>query len=157
VATRSITGVRLILNIIWFVLAGLWMAIGYAFAALICFILIVTIPFGIAALRIAVFALWPFGKTVVKRADAGVGAGIGNVIWFVLCGWWLAIGHAVTGVLLCVTIIGIPFGIANFKLIPVSLLPFGRDVVTIEQAQQMGLAALVAVPGGPPAGPPSPR
>src|SRR6187200_2980045 len=87
--------VRLVLNVIWFVLAGLWMAIAYALAALICFILIITIPFGIAALRIAVFALWPFGKTVVKRADAGIASGIGNVIWFVLCGWWLAIGHLV--------------------------------------------------------------
>ena len=121
---------RLLLNIIWFVLAGLWMAIGYAIAALICFVLIITIPFGIAALRIGLFALWPFGKTVVKRADAGVAAGIGNVIWFILCGWWLALGHLVTGVLLCLTIIGIPLGLANFKLIPVSLTPLGREIVT---------------------------
>jgi uncharacterized membrane protein YccF (DUF307 family) len=146
VVPRSITGVRLILNIIWFVLAGLWMAIGYAFAALICFILIVTIPFGIAALRIAVFALWPFGKTVVKRADAGVGAGIGNVIWFVLCGWWLAIGHLITGVALCITIIGIPLGLANFKLIPISLLPLGRDIVSVDEARAIGAADAIAVP-----------
>jgi uncharacterized membrane protein YccF (DUF307 family) len=122
--------VRLLLNLIWFVLAGLWMAIAYAVAALICFVLIVTIPFGIASLRIAVFALWPFGKTLVRRADAGVGSAIGNVLWFVLCGWWLALGHLVTGVLLCLTIIGIPLGLANFKLIPVSLLPLGREIVT---------------------------
>jgi len=125
---------RLVLNIIWFVLAGLWLAIGYAFAALICFILIITIPFGIAALRIAVYALWPFGKTVVKRADAGIASGIGNVIWLVLCGWWLALGHLITGVLLCLTIIGIPLGLANFKLIPVSLLPLGREIVDIKSA-----------------------
>jgi uncharacterized membrane protein YccF (DUF307 family) len=137
--------VRLILNIIWFVLAGLWMAIGYAFAALICFILIITIPFGIAALRIAVYALWPFGKTVVKRGDAGLGAGIGNVIWFVLCGWWLALGHLITGVALCITIIGIPLGLANFKLIPISLLPLGRDIVGVDEAQAMGAAGAVAV------------
>ena len=124
---------RLILNIIWFVLAGLWMAIAYAIAALICFVLIITIPFGIASLRIAVFALWPFGKTVVKRPDAGIASGIGNVIWFILCGWWLAIGHLITGALLCLTIIGIPLGLANFKLIPVSLLPMGREIVSIEQ------------------------
>ena len=140
---------RLLLNIIWFVLAGLWMAIGYAVAALICFILIITIPFGIAALRIGVFALWPFGKTVVRRADAGAASAIGNVIWFVLCGWWLALGHLVTGVLLCVTIIGIPLGLANFKLIPVSLLPFGREIVSIEQARAMGLSPDVAVPRNP--------
>ena len=137
---------RLLLNILWFVLCGLWMAIGYAFAALICFVLIITIPFGIASLRIALFALWPFGRTVVRRPDAGAGSAIGNVIWFVLCGWWLALGHVITGALLCLTIIGIPFGIANFKLIPVSLLPFGRDVVTLEQAARLGYHPEVAMP-----------
>jgi uncharacterized membrane protein YccF (DUF307 family) len=131
--------VRLLLNIIWFVLAGLWMAIGYAFAALICFVFIITIPFGIAALRIGVFALWPFGKTVVKRADAGIASGIGNVLWFVLCGWWLALMHLLTGVLLCLTVIGIPLGLGSFKLIPVSLHPFGREIVSIDQARAMGI------------------
>lgn len=130
---------RLLLNIIWFVLAGLWMAIAYAVAALICFVFIITIPFGIAALRIGVFALWPFGKTVVKRADAGIASGIGNVLWFLLCGWWLAIMHLVTGALLCLTIIGIPLGLGNFKLIPVSLLPFGRQIVSTDQARAMGI------------------
>jgi uncharacterized membrane protein YccF (DUF307 family) len=138
--------VRLILNVIWFVLAGLWMAIGYAFAALICFILIITIPFGIAALRIAIFALWPFGRTVVERADAGIASGIGNVIWFLLCGWWLALAHIVTGVLLCISIIGIPLGLANFKLIPVSLLPLGRDIVSVEEARAMEVTSAVAIP-----------
>src|SRR3954447_23119449 len=140
---------RLILNIIWFVLCGLWMAIGYAFAALICFILIVTIPFGIAALRIALFALWPFGKTVVKRHDAGVASGIGNIIWLVLCGWWLALGHLITGVALCLTIIGIPLGLANFKLIPVSLLPLGREIVDIDDVHAVYGEAVVAVPNNP--------
>ena len=140
---------RLILNVIWFVFGGLWLAIGYAFAALICFILIITIPFGIASLRIAVFALWPFGKTVVKRADAGVGAGIGNVIWLILCGWWLALGHVITGVLQCVTIIGIPLGLANFKLIPISLVPLGRDIVSVEEARSMHVEDAVVIPGEP--------
>ena len=99
---------RVVLNVIWFVFAGLWLAIGYAIAALIMFILIITIPFGVAALRIGIFALWPFGKTVVRRADAGAGSAIGNVLWFLLAGWWLIIGHVITGVLLCLTIIGIP-------------------------------------------------
>ncbi len=120
---------RLLLNIIWVVLAGLWLAVGYVFAALLCFILIVTIPFGIASLRIALYALWPFGRTVVKRSDAGLASGIGNILWLVLCGWWLALGHLVTGVLLCVTIIGIPLGLGNFKMIPISLLPLGREIV----------------------------
>src|SRR3954447_21028263 len=137
---------RLLLNILWFVLCGFWMAIGYAIAALICFVLIITIPFGVASLRIAGFALWPFGRTVVQRPGAGAGSAIGNIIWFVLCGWWLALGHVITGAFLCLTIIGIPFGIANFKLIPVSLLPFGRDVVTLEQAARLGYQPEVAMP-----------
>ena len=137
---------RLLLNIIWFVLAGVWMAIGYAFAALICFILIITIPFGIAALRIAVFALWPFGKTVIKRPDAGIASGIGNVIWFVLCGWWLALAHLITGTLLCLTIIGIPLGLANYKLIPVSLLPLGREIVSVDQLHPVGDGGHVTIP-----------
>jgi len=141
--------VRLILNVIWFIFGGLWLAIGYAFATLICFILIITIPFGIAALRIAIFALWPFGKTVVKRADAGVGAGVGNVIWLILCGWWLALGHVITGVLQCLTIIGIPLGLANFKLIPISLLPLGRDIVSVEEARAMDVEHAVAIPDEP--------
>ena len=116
---------RLVLNVIWFILAGFWMAVGYAIAALIMFILIITIPFGVAALRIGIFALWPFGKTVVRRPDAGAGSAIGNVIWFVLAGWWLILLHVVTGVLLCLTIIGIPLGLANFKLIGVTLVPSG--------------------------------
>jgi uncharacterized membrane protein YccF (DUF307 family) len=138
--------VRLLLNIIWFVLAGLWMAIGYAFAALICFILIITIPFGIAALRIAVFALWPFGKTVIRRPDAGIASGIGNVIWFVLCGWWLALAHLITGTLLCLTIIGIPLGLANYKLIPVSLLPLGREIVSVDQLYAVGDRDYLTIP-----------
>jgi uncharacterized membrane protein YccF (DUF307 family) len=138
---------RLILNVIWFAFAGLWMAIGYAFAALIMFILIVTIPFGIAALRIGIFALWPFGKTVVRRGDAGAGSAIGNVLWFLLAGWWLILLHIVTGLLLCLTLIGIPLGLANFKLIPVTFRPFGRDIVSTEEAEREGLPQQVAMPG----------
>jgi uncharacterized membrane protein YccF (DUF307 family) len=138
---------RVLLNVIWFVFAGLWMAIGYAIAALIMFILIITIPFGVAALRIGIFALWPFGKTVVRRADAGAGSAIGNVLWFLLAGWWLILLHVVTGVLLCLTIIGIPLGLANFKLIAVTFRPFGRDIVSIEEAERQGLPQQAAVPG----------
>jgi uncharacterized membrane protein YccF (DUF307 family) len=142
-------GVRVVLNVIWFVFAGLWTAIGYALAALLMFILIITIPLGVAALRIAIFALWPFGKTVVQREDAGAGSAIGNVIWFVLAGWWLILLHVVTGVLLCLTIIGIPLGLANFKLIPVTFTPFGRDIVSIDEAERRGLAQSAAVPTNP--------
>jgi uncharacterized membrane protein YccF (DUF307 family) len=121
------------------VLAGFWMAIAYVFAGIICCILIITIPFGIAAFRIAGFALWPFGRTVIRRSDAGVASGIGNIIWLIFAGWWLAIGHLITGIALCITIIGIPLGLANFKLIPVSLLPLGREIVSVEEARALGL------------------
>jgi uncharacterized membrane protein YccF (DUF307 family) len=116
------------------------MAIGYVVAGIICCILIITIPFGIAAFRIANYALWPFGRTIVRRETAGLGSAIGNVIWVIVAGLWLAIGHIVTGVLLCITIIGIPLGLANFKMVPVSLTPLGRDIVPSDSvmAQQYG-------------------
>jgi uncharacterized membrane protein YccF (DUF307 family) len=133
-----------VLNIIWFVLAGLWMALGYLLAALVMFLLIITIPFGLQALKLASFALWPFGRTLVKRQSAGVPSMIGNLIWLVLAGWWLALGHLITGLLLCLTVIGIPLGLGNLKLIPVSLLPFGREIVPIEQADAS--AVVVARP-----------
>lgn len=121
---------RLILNVIWLVLAGFWLAIGYVIAGIIAFILIITIPFGFAAFRIAAFALWPFGRRIVRRPTAGVGSMIGNVLWIILFGWELALAHLITGIALCLTIIGIPLGLANFKLIPVSLLPLGREIVS---------------------------
>jgi uncharacterized membrane protein YccF (DUF307 family) len=140
---------RFILNVIWLALAGLWMALAYALAALICFVLIITIPFGVASLRIGLFALWPFGRTVVRRADVGAASVLGNVLWLILCGWWLALGHLITGLLLCLTIIGLPLGVANFKLIPVSLTPFGREIVSLREARSRGLDAAVAVPSDP--------
>ncbi|SDH00549.1 Uncharacterized membrane protein YccF, DUF307 family [Lentzea fradiae] len=120
---------RLILNVIWLVLAGFWMAVGYAIAGLICYVLIITIPWGIASFRIANYALWPFGREVVDKPGAGTGSLLGNVIWIIVAGLWLAIGHIVTGIALCVTIIGIPMGIANFKLVKVSLVPLGKEIV----------------------------
>jgi uncharacterized membrane protein YccF (DUF307 family) len=138
--------VRLLLNLIWLVFGGLVMALGYAIAALVMLILIVTIPFGIAAGRMALFCVWPFGRTLVRRADAGIASTIGNVIWFILAGWWLALGHLITGVLMCLTIIGIPLGLANFKLIPVSLTPLGREIVDIDQARALGATDVIAVP-----------
>jgi uncharacterized membrane protein YccF (DUF307 family) len=140
---------KVLLNLIWLVFGGLVMAFGYAVAALVMFLLIVTIPFGIAAARIALFCLWPFGRTLVRRPGAGAGALVGNVIWFVLAGWWLALGHLVTGVLMCLTVIGLPLGLANFKLIPVSLTPFGREIVDVAQARRLGYAGAVSLPADP--------
>jgi uncharacterized membrane protein YccF (DUF307 family) len=120
---------RTIGNILWFLLAGLWLAIGYAVAGVVCCILIITIPFGVASFRLAGFVLWPFGRTIVRKPTAGVLSVIGNIIWFLVAGVWIAIAHVVTGLLLCLTIIGIPFGIASFKLAAVALFPLGKQVV----------------------------
>lgn len=121
----------LLLNVIWFVLAGVWLALGYLIAGIVCCILVVTIPFGLASFRIAGYALWPFGRTVTDRRGAGVPSLLGNVLWILVCGWWIALCHLVTGLLLCITIVGIPLGAANIKLVPVALVPLGREVVPL--------------------------
>ena len=126
---------RAILNVIWLVLEGIWMAIAYVLAGLVAFVLIITIPFGIAAFRIAGYVLWPFGRTIERRPEAGVASLIGNIIWVILFGWWLAIGHLIAGVLLCLTIIGIPLGLASFKIIPVTLVPLGVRIVPVDSVQ----------------------
>ena len=126
---------RLILNIIWLVFGGLWLALGYLLAALICFVLIITIPFGFASLRIASYALWPFGRTIIDKPGTRPGALIGNVIWVVLFGIWLAIAHVITAVAMAITIIGIPLALANLKLIPVSLVPLGKEIVPVDSLQ----------------------
>ena len=132
---------RMVLNVLWLVLSGLWLAIAYVFVGLVLCILIITIPFGIASFRIAAFVLWPFGRAVVPKPGAGAPSFIGNVIWFILAGIWLALGHLLTGVLLCLTIIGIPLGLGNFKMIPVALAPLGKDIVsTSDPRAQYGVA-----------------
>jgi len=120
---------RTLLNLLWLVLCGLWLAIGYLVAGVVMCLLIVTIPFGIASFRLAAFTLWPFGRTLVPKPGAGAGSAVGNVLWFLLAGLWMAIAHVVTGILLCVTIIGIPLGIADFKLAAAAIAPMGKDIV----------------------------
>lgn len=127
---------RLLLNIIWLVFGGFWLALGYLFAGIICCILIITIPFGIAAFRIGIYALWPFGKTVIDKPTSGGLTLIGNVIWLLVAGIWLAIGHVVTAVAMALTIIGIPLAIANLKMVPVSLLPLGKEIVAVDAARR---------------------
>jgi len=126
--------IRLILNVIWLVFEGLWMAIAYAVAGLLCFVLIITIPFGIAAFRIARYVLWPFGQTIERRPTAGVASVVGNVLWVILFGWWLALGHLISGIALALTIIGIPLAVASFKIIPITLLPLGVRIVPVDRA-----------------------
>lgn len=124
--------VRTLLNLIWLVLSGFWLAIAYAAAGLLMMVLIVTIPFGIAAFRLAGFVLWPFGRTIVAKPSAGAGAAIGNVIWFLLAGIWIAVGHLLTAIPLALTIIGIPLAIANVKLAVVALAPLGKEIVSVD-------------------------
>jgi uncharacterized membrane protein YccF (DUF307 family) len=108
---------RLILNIIWLVLSGVWLALAYLVAALVMAITIIGIPFAKQALKLARYALWPFGRTLIPAETRHKGLSVaGNILWFVLAGWWLAFAHVLTGALLCLTIIGIPLGVASFKM-----------------------------------------
>ncbi|WP_129789107.1 YccF domain-containing protein [Promicromonospora panici] len=120
---------KTLLNIIWVIFAGFGLWVGYMLAGIICCLLIVTIPFGIASFRIAGYALWPFGREVVESPRSGVFSLIGNVIWVIVAGWWLALGHIITAIPLVISIIGIPMAWANLKLIPVSLMPLGKQIV----------------------------
>ncbi len=125
---------RTIGNLLWLVLAGFWMAVGYAVAGLVLCVTVVGIPFGIQSFKLAGYALWPFGRVVVYDPDASAALGcVGNVLWLVLAGWWLALGHLFTGIVLCLTIIGIPLGVANLKLALLALVPFGKTVVSLDR------------------------
>ena len=123
---------RTLLNVIWLVFGGFWLALGYALAGLVFCVLVVTIPLGVASLRMASYALWPFGRAVVAQPGAGAGSVLLNVVWFVLAGWWLALGHLLTAVAQAVTIIGIPLAVANLKMLPVSLVPYGKRIVSAD-------------------------
>ncbi len=125
--------INFVLNVLWLIFCGIWMAIGYVIAGIICCVLIITIPFGIASFRLAGYILWPFGRTTVEKPDAGAASCAGNVIWLVFAGWWLAIGHIVTSIPLFLSIIGVPFGWANLKMVPISLMPLGREVVSTDE------------------------
>jgi uncharacterized membrane protein YccF (DUF307 family) len=116
-------------NVLWFLLAGIWLAMGYAIAAFLMTILVVTAPFGIASWRLATYVIWPFGKTVVKNPRAGAASTLGNMLWFLLAGMWIALGHIISGLLLCLTVVGIPFGIVAFRLSVLALAPLGKEVV----------------------------
>lgn len=127
---------RLIGNVLWLVFSGIEMAIAYLIAGLLSILFIVTIPFALPAFRLAGYTLWPFGRVVVRRPDAGAGSTVGNVLWFLVAGWWLALLHVLFGLLLAITIIGIPFAIANFKLAGLALTPYGKDIVEARFAHQ---------------------
>jgi uncharacterized membrane protein YccF (DUF307 family) len=120
---------RLLLNLVWLVLHGWLLALAYALAGVVACLLVVTVPFGIAAFRLAGFVVWPFGRTTVRAPGAGVASAVGNLLWFLVAGWWLALVHLAAGVVFCLTVVGIPFGIASFKLAAVGLFPLGKRVV----------------------------
>ena len=141
---------RTVLNIIWFIFSGFWLWLAYMLAGIICCVLIITIPWGIASFRMASYAAWPFGRELVDKPTAGILSFLGNVIWVIVAGWWIALTHVATGILLCITIIGIPLGIANFKLIPVSLMPLGKQIV-----RKPSRSPEVTVPKPAPTGEPS--
>ena len=129
-----------LLNLLWIVFGGLWMALGWVIAAVLMAITIIGLPWTRAALNIALYTLLPFGQTAVSRAahtgqeDLGTGplGAIGNLIWLVLAGWWLALGHLITAVVLAITIVGIPFAWAHLKLARIALWPIGKMIVPIE-------------------------
>lgn len=129
---------NVIFNLIWLFFAGFWLAFTYVGIGLVLFITIIGIPFGIQAFKLAVFAVWPFGRVVVPAdGSPSVVSGLGNLIWVVLVGWWLALLHVLLGLLLCITIIGIPFGLALFKMTGLALWPFGRTIVDAASLQQL--------------------
>ena len=120
---------RTLLNIIWFLFGGLPLFLGYLLAGVVACIFIVTIPAGVACFRIAGYVLLPFGKRVVDQPGAGTGSALMNLVWFLVAGLWLAIGHITTAAAQAVTIVGIPLAIANLKMIPITCFPFGKAVI----------------------------
>lgn len=129
--------ITFILNIVWVVTAGIWLFLGYMLAGILACIFIVTIPFGIASFRIAGYVLFPFGREAIETKPVGAAGSIGNVVWFLIAGWWLAIGHIATALAQVVTIIGIPLAWANLKLIPITCFPFGKEIVSTKEARNL--------------------
>jgi uncharacterized membrane protein YccF (DUF307 family) len=131
---------RLLLNILWIVTGGIWMAAGWLLAAVIMAITIIGLPWAWAAFNIALYTLLPFGQRAVSRAEYtgydDIGTGplgmLGNVVWLVLAGWWLALGHLIEAVVLGITIIGLPFAWAHLKLAGIALWPIGKMIVPID-------------------------
>ncbi|MGZ4551020.1 MAG: YccF domain-containing protein [Blastococcus sp.] len=140
---------RVLLNVVWLVLQGWILALAYLLAGVIACLLIVTIPFGIASFRLASFVVWPFGRTTVRAPGGGVASAVGNVLWFLFAGWWLALIHIVSGIGFCLTIIGIPFGVASFKLAAVGLFPLGKRVVETAPPRSWMQAGSAVVQGAP--------
>ena len=135
---------RTLLNIIWLVLAGIWLALGYCIAAVLMAITIIGLPFAKQAVKLAGYAIWPFGRVLVPATTRHKGLSVvGNFLWFILAGWWLALEHLIVGILLCTTIIGIPLGVGAFKMAGAALVPFGKEVVRLTDLSQPAEGAIV--------------
>ena len=137
-----------LLNVIWLLFGGLWLALGYVVFGVVACLFIVTIPFGVASFRMASYALWPFGRMVVAKPGAGAGSAVANVVWFVVAGVWLAIGHITTAAAQAVTIVGIPLALANLKMLPVTVVPFGKRIIPSDQYVPEGWVTVHQVHGG---------
>ncbi|HEX8804670.1 MAG TPA: YccF domain-containing protein [Acidimicrobiales bacterium] len=130
---------RTVGNVLWLLLAGWWLALAYVLAGLVACVLIVTIPFGLQAFKLATYALWPFGRVAVPDPDADQALGLlGNVVWLLVCGVGLALAHLVAGLVLCLTIVGIPLGLGSFKMVPLALAPFGKVIVPADSPAAAG-------------------
>ena len=138
---------RFLLNVIWLVLAGLWLAIEYVVASVILAITIIGLPFAKQSLKLAQYALWPFGRTLIpaETRDKGLSV-LGNVLWVVLAGWWLALSHLLFGCLLCLTIVGIPLGVGSIKMAGAALAPFGKQIVRKKDLRYVPPGAIIIEP-----------
>ena len=135
---------RIVLNILWLVLAGIWLFLGYVIAGVLLCITIIGIPFGKQAFKLAGYALWPFGRALVPSATRNKSLSVvGNILWFGLAGWWLALGQLLAGCVLCLTIIGIPLGLASFKMAGAALVPFGKEIVSLRGLSQPPAGAVI--------------
>lgn len=138
---------RLILNLLWFLVAGLPLFLGYALAGTLLSLTIIGLPFGVQAFKLALYAAWPFGRVVVSfRGGGGALSVVGNIVWLLVAGLWLALGHVLAGILLCLTIVGIPFGVASMRLAGLALTPFGKSVLTVEEERRLHAPHTVFIP-----------
>ncbi len=135
---------RTLLNILWLIFGGIWLAAGYLLAGVIACLLIVTIPAGVASFRMARYVLWPFGTLVVDKPSAGAGSRLMNVIWFVTVGWLLVLLHIITALTQAVTIIGLANAVVSIMMIPVTAFPFGKELIDRDDPRAFGRTSLIA-------------
>lgn len=138
---------RLLGNLLWFVFAGFWLFLGYLSAGLVQCMTIIGIPFGLQSFKLAFFTAWPFGRAVITLPGEDTGLScLGNLVWLLLGGIWLALGHLIAGLLLCLTVVGIPFGVACMRMAGLALSPFGKSIVTVEELARLRQPYVLVMP-----------